>query len=634
MAYQYTPNVYGVYDPEKSFEENKQNGAVLTKENLDKLENQVKKNSADITVEVSNGEISESNVTFDEEQGVKKIVVKVPESVDAYTKTEVDEKISALVNGAPETADTLKELSDLISSNGDAMDLLNSAIGSKANSSDVYTKEEVDGKIPNVENKADKATTLAGYGIEDAYTKTEVDGMIPDISGKANSSDVYTKAEVDEKIPDVSGKADKSTTLEGYGIEDAYTKTEVDEKIPDVENKADKATTLAGYGIEDAYTKTEIDGKIPNVENKADKSTTLAGYGIQDAYTKSEVDSKIPDISGKADADNVYTKEEVDGKIPNVENKADKATTLAGYGIEDAYTKSEVDGKIPNVENKADKATTLAGYGIEDAYTKSEVDGMIPDISGKANSDDVYTKTQVDEKIPDISGKADTATTLAGYGIQDAYTKSEVDGKIPDISGKANSDDVYTKTQVDEKVESFVTLPSSWYTVSAGVIPESFSPRESDIFDVDPANGVFQKIVLHKNGSIGKVTTEEGEQKIVEKLPELSAEHPLIVLQVESGDDIDGVIFTSYSFYFDLFRHINTREDGVPIIAIIYWDGTTTQLAVPFGAQFVLEQSVNSGTTAKRPVLARAGQTYFDTDLGKPIFYTGTKWVDATGADV
>ena len=181
MAYQYTPNVYGVYDPEKSFEENKQNGAVLTKENLDKLENQVKKNSADITVEVSNGETSESNVTFDEEQGVKKIVVKVPESVDAYTKTEVDEKISALVNGAPETADTLKELSDLIGSNSDAMDLLNSAIGSKANSSDVYTKEEVDGKIPNVENKADKATTLAGYGIEDAYTKTEVDGMIPNV---------------------------------------------------------------------------------------------------------------------------------------------------------------------------------------------------------------------------------------------------------------------------------------------------------------------------------------------------------------------------------------------------------------------------------------------------------------------
>ena len=58
-------------------------------------------------------------------------------------------------------------------------------------------------------------------------------------------------------------KANKATTLEGYGITDAYTKTEIDE-IEEVINeaKADKATTLAGYGITDAYTKIEIDGKL------------------------------------------------------------------------------------------------------------------------------------------------------------------------------------------------------------------------------------------------------------------------------------------------------------------------------------------------------------------------------------
>lgn len=47
------------------------------------------------------------------------------------------------------------------------------------------------------DSKADKATTLAGYGITDAYTKTEVDGKI---SSKANSSDVYTKSETDNAI--------------------------------------------------------------------------------------------------------------------------------------------------------------------------------------------------------------------------------------------------------------------------------------------------------------------------------------------------------------------------------------------------------------------------------------------------
>ena len=64
---------------------------------------------------------------------------------------------------------------------------------------------------------------------------------------------------------DISGKADKASTLSGYGITDAYTKTESDGKYltehQDISGKADKANTLAGYGITDAYTKTESDNK-------------------------------------------------------------------------------------------------------------------------------------------------------------------------------------------------------------------------------------------------------------------------------------------------------------------------------------------------------------------------------------
>ena len=43
------------------------------------------------------------------------------------------------------------------------------------------------------------------------------------------------------------------------------------------------------------------------------------------------------------------------------------------------------------------------------------------------------------------------------------------------------------------------------------------------------------------------------------------------------------------------------------------------------------------GTTAQRESgLNNAndrGFMYFDTDLGKPVWWTGSKWVDATGAD-
>lgn len=90
-------------------------------------------------------------------------------------------------------------------------------------------------------------------------------------------------ASVRDAISELStNKADKSTTLEGYGIEDAYTK---EETLNLLKEKPDKATTLEGYGITDAYTKTEVDSKL---NEKVNSATTLSGYGITDAYTKEQ----------------------------------------------------------------------------------------------------------------------------------------------------------------------------------------------------------------------------------------------------------------------------------------------------------------------------------------------------------
>ena len=77
---------------------------------------------------------------------------------------------------------------------------------------------------PDISGKADKSTTLSGYGITNAYTKTEVDNKL---NAKANASNVYSKSDVETKL---SEKANKATTLSGYGITNAYTKTETDNK--------------------------------------------------------------------------------------------------------------------------------------------------------------------------------------------------------------------------------------------------------------------------------------------------------------------------------------------------------------------------------------------------------------------
>ena len=41
-----------------------------------------------------------------------------------------------------------------------------------------------------------------------------------------------------------------------------------------------------------------------------------------------------------------------------------------------------------------------------------------------------------------------------------------------------------------------------------------------------------------------------------------------------------------------------------------------------------------TGSTVGRPLEPKVGQQYFDTTLNKPIFFSGTAWVDATGQEV
>ena len=53
-----------------------------------------------------------------------------------YTDTTVDEKINALVNGAPQTLDTIKEIADAIEENQGVVDTINKAIAGKVDKED------------------------------------------------------------------------------------------------------------------------------------------------------------------------------------------------------------------------------------------------------------------------------------------------------------------------------------------------------------------------------------------------------------------------------------------------------------------------------------------------------------------
>ena len=132
----------------------------------------------------------------------------------------------------------------------------------KVNASNQY---ELVGQIPetDISGKADKATTLAGYGIEDAYTKTEVDDLLQPITTNLNTK--VDAATVDSKIE--TAKTDILTDAAEAAS------TALEERIGGI----DKETTLKQY-IDTAIGSGGVDTSEAIAQAKAEAIQTSKEY--------------------------------------------------------------------------------------------------------------------------------------------------------------------------------------------------------------------------------------------------------------------------------------------------------------------------------------------------------------------
>jgi len=206
--------------------------------------------------------------------------IKVNGTAQTITNKAVDITVptnnNQLTNGAgyQTTSQVTTAINTAIENKADKADTL-----SEYGITDAYTKTEVDGMV-NV--KADIASPT--------FTGTP---KAPTATAGTKTTQIATTAFVDTAITNgMANKADKATTLSGYGITDTYTKSEVDSAIEALDtgvtsvNGSTGAVTITAASIGALTEHQDITGK-------ADKATTLSGYGITNAYTKTEVDTAI-----------------------------------------------------------------------------------------------------------------------------------------------------------------------------------------------------------------------------------------------------------------------------------------------------------------------------------------------------
>ena len=313
---------------------------------------------------------------------------------------------------------------------------MNTALGQKANVTDIYTQTEINNKLDAKANSADLATVATSGSYNDLKDKpvipegAVVDAELSDTSENPVQNKVV-KAAIDTKqgtISDLetirSGAARGATAYQkpSTGIPASDIAEGV---IPTVPTNVSAFTNDAGYltqhqSLDNYYTKQEVNGLTSNFFDKA----------IYDSDNKAIIFKNGDDVIATIDATGFIK----DGMVSNVEilesNLVITFNTDAGkepisialtdiFNPANYYNKTEVDGKLAL---KADASNV---------YTKEDADSKF--LTEHQSLDNYYTKTQVNEAL---TLKQDANTAFSG-DYNDLTNK-------PDLSVYAESADLAT----------------------------------------------------------------------------------------------------------------------------------------------------------------------------------------------
>ena len=256
---------------------------------------------------------------------------------------QVADAVAQIVADAPEAYDTLKEISDWISSHASDASAMNSQINT--NKTDIAnltalvgtlpetaTSETVVGyigeaiadlKIGDYAKATDLTAAVARIGIAEGKITT-IEGQVATINGDASTDGSIAKAAAD--------------TL-------ASAKTYADEKDTAMDTRVDvleaASHTHSNKVLLDTYTQTE-----ENLADAVAKKHEHTNKTVLDGITAEKVSAWDSAESNAKSYTDALANGQVAANKTNIESlqssKANKATTLTGYGIEDAYTKDEV----------------------------------------------------------------------------------------------------------------------------------------------------------------------------------------------------------------------------------------------------------------------------------------------------
>lgn len=236
-----------------------------------------------------------------------------------------------------------------------------------------HEMEDVTGLNDALGAKADKANTLAGYGITDAYTKGDTDSKITEAVANAH----HLKREIVEELPDV-GSANEDTIYmvgDGTGEEENQKYEEFMLINGAFEKIGDSAVDLTNYAL-----KTEVESaKQEAISTAATDATQKANTAEQNAKTYADgliagLDVEDSEVEGQY----VSAVSEVDGKIKVSRKQLPAKPVIAEGATNGTISVDSVDVPVHGLGSAAfteasDYATAAQGALADSALQKADI---------------------------------------------------------------------------------------------------------------------------------------------------------------------------------------------------------------------------------------------------------------------
>ena len=345
-------------------------------------------------------------------------------------------------------------------------------------------------------NKADKATTLAGYGITDTYTTAQIDEKLQDISvggiegmeqvlagkqdvanlvqvvseadttkypsGAAVYKELETKANASEldTLEQTVGQLDSTINAEGTGLADridaandaaSAAQTAAEEAAQTAESVQASLALKQDVSAREATTITNDETKYPS---SAAVTAALAGKA-----DKSVVDDLQTTVSGEDGAGGLV--QQISELTTNVTNVTQNVTNITEQVSEITNPDTGVQSQITNITN-------IIGNGES---------GLVADVAD--------AKAAAEKASQDVAGKQDALTAEQLNAVNSGITAEKVsvyDGYADTIAGKQDALG-YTAENAANKTGSITAENQSSATVypSVGAITQWTNDRINEL---------------------------------------------------------------------------------------------------------------------------------------------------------